>query len=135
MVTVGFAAVASGCGVAYAELRGTDGRPATFVRVGFRCRPLSALCGRDVAYAALCAVATELVRRNVRRVEIRAASADLVEDLQLRRAIPSALIVPYVTLRCTLNRFTEAEVAFDDEEIVHDLTARARAEASLSIAA
>jgi hypothetical protein len=135
VVTVGFAAVAGGEGVAYAVLRGTPDGTESLVRVGFRCRPSTALHGRDVAYAALGAVASELLRRNVERIELRTQSAELGADLDERRNVPQSLIVPYVSLRCALNRFREARVRVSDERTIRDLTARALAEASLHIAA
>ena len=63
-VTVGFAE-RDGAGVAYA-LVGSGGRGAA-VRVGFTCRTLPALRGRDVAYAALDAVAAAMQERGLHR--------------------------------------------------------------------
>jgi len=134
VVTVGFAAGAEH-GVAYAALGGTDERPESLVRVGFRCRPLPALTGRDVAYAALQSVAGALLERGMEAVELRVADGVLPVDLAERRTLPSALIVPYVTLRCTLNRFATANVVGATSRLARDLTARARAEASLNVAA
>jgi hypothetical protein len=98
-------------------------------------RPLPALLGRDVGYAALRAVVAELIHRRIRPVEIRVADATLAEDLACRRDLPAALVVPYVTLRCALNRLPGAAVVPAVERTVHDLTARARAEVSLNVAA
>ncbi len=135
VVSVGFAAGAAGEGIAYAALHGADGTAASLVRVGFRVRPLPALRGRDVAYLALGAVVAELLRRKIGVAELRTADAELCGDLSQRRSLPSALIVPYVTLRCALNRLQRAAVVFSDERTVRDLTARARAEACLTVAA
>ncbi len=135
VVTVGFAAGAGGEGIAYAAWPGADGAATNLVRVCFRIRPLPALRGRDVAYRALGAVAAELVRRKIGVAELRTEDAELCADLVARRALPGALIVPYVTLRCALNRLERATVAFSDERTVRDLTARARAEACLTVAA
>ncbi len=134
VVTVGFAAGAAGGGVAYAALRAADRATESIVRVGFRCRPQAALRGRDVAYAALGAVADELLRRGVRDVEFRLDDTGLPVDLATRRTLPAALTVPYVILRCKLNRFHRATVSEAGGE-PRDLTARARAEASLDVAA
>jgi len=134
VVTIGFAAGAE-YGVAYAALGGTDERPESLVRVGFRCRPLPALTGRDITYAALQSVAGELLQRGLEAVELRIADGTLPLDLAERRALPSALIVPYVTLRCTLNRFAVASVGVTASRLARDLTARARAEALLNVAA
>jgi hypothetical protein len=132
--TVGFAAGPAGSGVAYAALVGADGRE-SLVRVGFASPSRPALRGRDVAYAALEAVARALLARGVRRVEVRIDDLHLPVDLAERRALPPALEIPYVALRCALNRFACAEVVVATEPAARDLTARARAEASLGIAA
>jgi len=133
VATIGFAASEHG-GAAYAFIGGSPQRPGALVRVAFPCRPLAALLGRDVAYAAVAAVAEELLRRGVHSVEFRVDDATLPLDLSERRSVPAALIVPYVTLRCTLNRFARATVA-SAGPVARDLTARARAEVSLHVAA
>ena len=132
IVTVGFAE-RDGRGIAYAVSGGNGRGPA--VRVGFACRPLPALLGRDVAYAALEATAAELVRRGVSRVILRVDDDRLPRDLAERRAMPSALIMPYVRLRCALNRFASADVVYAGDDIARDASARARAEAWLNVAA
>lgn len=135
VTTIGYAAGRSGDGVAYASIAEADGPAASLIRVVFRCRPLPALCGRDVAYAALEALASEIVRRGCHVVEFRLDDPTLAADLAERRPVPSALTIPYVRLRCTLNRFREATVVVAADRTTRDLTARARAEASLNIAA
>jgi len=135
-ITIGFAAPDDGgASVALARLHGDVRRPESLVRVGFRCRPLLALHGRDVAYIAVEAVAAELLRRGLRSAAFSVADADLVADLAGRRAVPASLTIPYVRLRCTLNRFAAVSVEAGDEGSLRDLTARARAEVCLSIAA
>ncbi len=135
-VTIGFAAPQEGgASVALARLHGDGGRPESLVRVGFRCRPLLALHGRDVAYLAVEAVARELLRRGLRSAAFSVANADLIADLADRRAVPASLTIPYVRLRCTLNRFAAVSVDAGDERSLRDLTARARAEVCLTIAA
>ena len=136
-VTVGFAADANGAGVAYAALHRSaeGGGRGSLVRVGFACRPLPSLRGRDVAYAALAAVAAALLERGIRRVEIALDDETLPLDLAERRSLPGALIVPYVALRCRLNRFRLVKVTAARDGVARDLTARARAEVSLHIAA
>ena len=134
-VSVGFAVHPGGAGVAFAALHEADGGRSV-VRIAFRCRPLVALGGRDVAYAALAAVAGALLECGRRDVVFRVAEAGLVTDLTQRRTLPAALTVPYVELRCRLNRFATAR--FDvrpGDPAVRELTARARAEASFDIAA
>ena len=130
-ITIGFAE-REGRGVAYAVISGGRG-PA--VRVGFACRPLPALLGRDVAYAALDAIAGEMRERGLQRVVFRLDDDHLIADLDQRRALPNALIVPYVGVRCTLNRFREARVERCADGIVRDLTARARADVWFNLAA
>jgi hypothetical protein len=134
-VSLGFAARAEGDGVAYVRLSGKGGASESPVRVIFRCRPLPALRGRDVAYAALQAVATACLERRVPAACFRLADGSLPIDLAERRALPVALMLPYVTLRCVLNRFAFATVARGDDAELRDLTARANAEVSRTLAA
>lgn len=134
-VTVGFATEQRGHGVAYASILGADGSEGSLIRVGFRCRPLPALLGRDVGYAALDAIASELLRRGFRAISLRVDDPRLAMDLAERRPLPGALTIPYVKVRCTLNRFREAMVVATADRTTRDLTARARAEASLNVAA
>jgi hypothetical protein len=131
IVTAGFAADERH-GICYATVGG--GGRETLVRVEFACRPLPVLRGRDVAYFALDALADELLRRGIKRVEIRVDDEYLPEDLNQRRVLPSYLTVPYVTLRCRLNRFDQATVLRADG-VARDLSARAQAEVLLHVAA
>jgi len=135
VVTVGFAAAEGGRGIAYAGLRIPGSHEESIVRVRFSCRARPALRGRDVAYAALDAVARALLERGVSAVEVRTADERIVEDLARRGELPAALTMPYVALRCTLNRFRAASVARDPGGASRDLAARARAEACLGAAA
>lgn len=135
MVTVGFAAERRGDGVAYASIPEAGGREGSLIRVGFRCRPLPALNGRDVAFAALEAIASDLFRRGYRSIALRVDDATLAADLADHRPVPGALTIPYVRLRCTLNRFREATLVAMADRTTRDLTARARAEATLTVAA
>ncbi len=129
-VTVGFAAGPDGSGVAYAAL-GAAGRNGSPVRVEFVCRPLPALRGRDVAYAAVDAVATRLRELGVNRAVLAVPDEHLPLDLNERRSLPNALVVPYVALRCRLNQFDEFRIVEARDAVARDLTARARAEATL----
>lgn len=131
-VTAGFAADERH-GVIYAMVE--SGGRESLVRVGFACRPLPVLQGRDVAYYALDALAVELLERGLDRVEFRIDDDHLPLDLAERRTVPGPLIVPYVALRCNLNRFAEATVRRASGGVGRDLSARARAEVSLDIAA
>jgi hypothetical protein len=129
-VTVGFAAGPGGNGVAYAAL-GAGGRNGSPVRVEFVCRPLPALRGRDVAYAALDAVLAELARRGADRLAIAIDDENLPLDLAERRSLPGALVVPYVALGCRMNQFAEVRVVEARDAVARDLTARCRAEVTL----
>jgi hypothetical protein len=131
VVVAGFAADVCH-GICYAKVGG--GGRETLVRVEFACRPLPLLRGRDVAYYALDALADELRRQGHDRIELRIDDEHLPEDLAERRAVPSPLIVPYVALRCKLNRFAQATVSPARGD-ARDLTARALAEVSLDVAA
>ncbi len=130
-VSAGFA-VDGDRGVLYAMVE-KAGRE-SLVRVGFTCRPRPELQGRDVAYYAIDALVVELLARGVRRVELLIDDERLPLDLAERRALPSSLIVPYVALRCKLNRFAAATLR-SDGKAARDLTARARAEISFNLAA
>ncbi len=133
MVTIGFAAGDDGKGVAFAML--DDGTQPTTFRVAFSLRLRRALRGRDVAYAAANAVTEALLERGVRSMVLRLGDERLVTDLKERAALPTPLSVPYVALRCRLNRFAEARVQAPAGAVGRDLTGRALAEVSLDIAA
>ncbi len=133
-VTLGYAATSEATGVAYARVRIMEREH--LLRVHFACRPLPALHGRDIAYAAVEAVAARLLARGIRQAVFEVTEPELVADLDGRRNVPPPLSMPYVTLRCRLNRFTAARIVLaQDERCGRDLEARARAEVSLDIAA
>jgi len=131
--TIGFAANAEGQGLAYAALR-SDGREQV-ERVPFALRPAPALLGRDIAYVAVEAVAAELATRGIEGVRLLIDEPPLLGDFHERRALPAALSLPYIALRCRLNGFREARLGPADAAVVRDLSARARAEISLLVAA
>ena len=133
-VQVAFAADARGAGVAYAAI--DDAGRQTVVRVAFRAKDASAAAGREIAYAALGAVA-ERLRPRLAEANVRFYTADeaLSADLSERRPLPAALTMPYVALRCRLNRFRSATVRLARSAEIGDLTARAIAEVSLHVAA
>ena len=132
-VTLGFAVSPQGRGVAYAALG--DDAGSTALRVPFSLTVRPALLGRDVAYAALSAVADQLLQRGLRHVAFELDDEALVSDLSEHRAVPSPLAMPYVALRCRLNRFANVRVGASRGRTSRDLTSRAQAEAVLEIAA
>jgi hypothetical protein len=131
-VSVGFGADAS-AGVAYATVHEPAG--ITRLRVSFRIKRASGLDGREVAYSALGSVAQALREHTGAAVRLQVADASLVADLNERRGLPPGLTMPYVALRCQLNRFSGATVVHAATSEIADLTARALAEVSLHIAA
>jgi hypothetical protein len=130
---VGYSADATGRGLAYAAV--ATGTRSGVVRVPFQASPLALYGGREFGYAAVQAVATELLRRGFSRVRFRLADEEVVRDLASPRIVPPALAMPYVRARCSLNGFTAARVERADRRETADLEARARAELQLRTAA
>ena len=131
--TVGYAANSGGDGVAYVALHGSG--PVAAERVAFKVRRHPALRGREVGYVALREVALKLLGDDRRSVRFIVDDESLAVDLNERRALPGALAMPYVALRCVLNRFSAAEVVHGPSNETGDLRARALAEVSLRVAA
>jgi hypothetical protein len=131
-VSVGFG-VDGATGVAYASIHEPAGL--SRVRVAFRYHRAPGLDGREAGYAALRAVASALRERTGAGVRFVTADASLVADVNERRTLPNALTMPYVALRCQLNRFNRADIVHAATPEIADLTARASAEVSLHIAA
>jgi hypothetical protein len=129
-VQLGYAADRLGEGIAYARLTTRAG--ARLVRVAFRVQRFTGLDDREVAYAALTAIARMLRERGIERVAFTLADAALVADCSKRRGVPPPLVLPYVRLGCALNRFAGFELQTGDDA---DLTARARAELAFTTAA
>jgi hypothetical protein len=129
---VGFAADEQGNGVAYVRAAGASAHKV--LRVPFAVKRYTGLRGREVGYSALTAVAAALHRRGVETVSFSTDDAALIGDLHEHRDVPGALTLSYVRLRCALNQFRRYEVvaAADGES---DLTARARSEVTLHVAA
>jgi hypothetical protein len=132
-VTVAYAADAYGAGLAYALVHGAQRDRS--LRIPFEARVVAGLGGREIGYAALRAVAVELRDRGLQAVSLRVGDAELVRDIRERRDLPTVLAMPYVAVRCALNRFASAEVAFTADERWRDLDARTRADASIHLAA
>ncbi|HET7813502.1 MAG TPA: hypothetical protein VFL13_03940 [Candidatus Baltobacteraceae bacterium] len=128
-VDLGFAADASGNGVAYARA-GSAGR---VLRVAFPVKRFSGLQDREVGYAALQAVARALQQRGIVRANFVVEDPRLAGDLNEHRDVPPALTLAYVKLRCTLNQFEGYEIG--EAPLETDLSQRARSEVALHVAA
>jgi len=128
---IGFASDDQGNGVAYVRVAGTKAE--RVLRVPFGVKRFGGLRGREVGYAALHAVA-EVLRRHVNGgVTFLLDDPVLAGDLREHREVPAALTLAYVRLRCALNQFARYEIAESGGE--SDLTARARSELALHVAA
>lgn len=128
----GFAADSQGNGVAYVRL--TLGGTPRVLRIPFNVKRYAALLDREVGYAALTAAGTVLRRRGIERVRFTVDDARLVGDLREHRDVPAPLTLAYVRLRCALNQFKEYDIAANAGGEC-DLTARARSETAMHIAA
>jgi hypothetical protein len=126
---IGYAADGRGSGVAYARV--TSAAEQHLLRIPFRVGRTS-LPEREVGYAALTAVARALLGRGFGRVRFSAGDSALVDDLDGRRAIPEAMVLTYVRLRCALNQLEGFSLELAEDS---DLTQRARAEVALNVAA
>jgi hypothetical protein len=128
-VAIAYAANLRGEGVAYAAVDAEAGPR----RIPFRIERLPALLEREVAYAALIAVAAALWSDGFRCVRLGIADERVILDLAERRALPMALSLLYVQLKCRLNTFARAEIVV--RKPPDDLMNRARAEVELFAAA
>lgn len=129
---IGFAADERGEGIAYART-GRDGS-ARVLRVPFAVKRYPSLQGREIGYAALAAVACALRKRGVEAVTLTVDDAALAGDLCERREVPPALTLSYVRTRCVLNQFRRYHICAAPGA-GSDLTARARSELALHVAA
>ncbi len=129
-VQLGYAADRHGNGVVYARLTSRAGE--RLVRAAFRVQRYAGLDGREVGYGALSAIATILYDRHVERLRFVLPDAAMVADIGECRDVPLPLVLPYVRLKCALNRFHEyALVAHADPDLLN----RASAEVALNPAA
>ncbi|MFN2448878.1 MAG: hypothetical protein ABR508_03665 [Candidatus Baltobacteraceae bacterium] len=127
---LGFAAGERGEGIAYVRFPGVE--CARVLRVPFTVKRFAGLQDREVGYAAVRAVAEVLRKRGAAAAAFHIEDPALAGDLREHRDVPAALTLAYVRLRCALNRFDRYEVHAAAES---DLTARARSEAALHVAA
>ncbi|MEO6914155.1 MAG: hypothetical protein ABI182_09085 [Candidatus Baltobacteraceae bacterium] len=130
--TVGFAADEQGRGLAYARLSGRGG--SRVLRLPFSLKRYPGLLDREVGYAALDAVAKRLRSAGVERVTFAIDDPQLLSDVAEHREVPLSLSLAYVRLGCALNQFREYHLHRAGEPAA-ELTARARAEVALHIAA
>jgi hypothetical protein len=128
----GFAADAHGNGVAYVRVM-VGGTPRV-LRVAFAVKRFPALLDREVGYAALSAVAAVLRKRGIDRVRFAVDDAPLARDLREHREVPAPLALAYVRLRCALNQLKEYDITASPPG-ESDLSARARSEAAMHVAA
>lgn len=128
----GFAADAQGNGIAYVRLM-LGGTPRV-LRVPFTLQRYPALLDREVGYAALTAAGAVLRRRGIESVRFTVDDARLAGDLCEHREVPPPLALAYVRLRCALNQFKEYDIVASAAG-ESDLTARARSEAAMHVAA
>jgi len=133
IVAVGFAVGERGEGIAYARIRARGCQ--SVERLTFRVDPSQGLRERMGAYGAVRAAASLLHRKGVKAVTIAVEDRAIVTDLEERRSLPQVLTLPYVALRCSLNRFGSAALVPAAPEDVADLASRARAEVALAVAA
>ncbi len=129
--SIAYAADRRGEGVAYARLRSDSG--SRLMRIPFRAQRFAGLASREISYAALSAVAAALLERGFSRTRFALADEALVRDINERRDVPPPLVLPYVRLGCSLNRFEEYAVTLAGED--DDLAHRARLEVALHVAA
>jgi hypothetical protein len=122
---LGYAADDRGRGVAYARLRHPGGEH--LLRIGFRLR--FGYVAREVAYAALTAVALVLRRRRVSNVRFVLEDDRLVDDVLAHGELSTAMVLPYVRLKCALNQFETVSLSVARDL---DVTQRARAEIALN---
>lgn len=123
---LGYAADDRGRGIVYAQL-GILGK-AHLMRIAFRLR--SSYGEREVAYAALTAIARTLHRRGIGMVRFVIEDEQLISEVTVAATeLPAAMVLPYVRLKCALNQFASWALVSAPQA---DLTQRARAEIALN---
>lgn len=125
-MSIGYAVSPQGRGLAYARFAGAGG--GRVVCCSFSAGPQE----RGAGYAALAAM-LPVVRRHTAKAAIEIEDAELVAELTTRCGVPVALMLPHVQARCALNALDSWKLIAGDGP--RDLSARALAEVSLSVAA
>lgn len=116
---IGYAADSGGRGIVYARI---GRRKPRVVRTRFHGNGLGAV-----------AAIAPLIRKQVDAIELQLDDEVLVETLTQRRDVPGGMLMAYVRARCALNAFRGCRLTTGKGP--NDLTARARAEVSLRLAA
>lgn len=129
---VGYAASTSGLGVAYVRCDRLG--CSEVLRVLFRVQSSPGLFQRETGYAALAAVSLKLAQKLKEGVIIRLQDDSLIQDIRGHRDVPAPLCLSYVRLGCALNALPNCRLEKAGGE-ASDLTARARAEVNLTVAA
>jgi len=130
--TIGYAANGAGAGIVYVRASAcANGAP---LRAPFSVERNSALREREICYAALQAVATNLLAMGHRHVVFRLDDDSLIADVHDHRDVPAPLLMSYVRLGCVLNQFTDYRLEPAGES-ASELTAIARTEVHLNVAA
>jgi hypothetical protein len=127
---VGYAAGPRGEGIAYALLSASGKQ--RLIRLTFRVPDAAGFIDRASGYAALTTLAETLRARGLARVRFLLGDAALVAEINQRKVLADALVLPYVRLHCALNALSSYSVRVQTTD---DLTQRARAEAALNLAA
>ena len=132
-VAIGYAADGRGHGIAYARVSTSTGDHV--LRLTFRVsidRSHGETVERQIGYAAIAVVASEVRRRGVRRVTFAVPDAALLTEMRGRADVPQELVLAHLRLRCALNAFERCDLRAEESA---DLMQRARAEAALHHAA
>ncbi|MDQ6932087.1 MAG: hypothetical protein M3160_02795 [Candidatus Eremiobacteraeota bacterium] len=132
-VVVGYAANANGFGVAYVSTQ--CGQQSSLLRVPFRVSCRRVPLDREAGYAAVTAVTRTLAVKGIDPVVVHIEDDCLIEEMHGHREVPASLCLSYVRLGCALNGLMGCRLEQVAAGQAADLTARARAEVHLTVAA
>lgn len=130
---VGYAANANGFGIAYVRIQ--SGPQTGLLRVPFRVSSRLGPFDREAGYAAVTAVSRKLAEKQIDPVMIHIEDECLIEEVCGHRKLPASLSLSYVRLGCALNGLAACGLEKIAAGEAADLTARARAEVHLTVAA